>query len=329
MTDKEVLQRFKKDFDKIKTPDLWDRIQENRKTQVASEDTTRKIKITPLRYIAAACLVVLVIGISVLTVVLNSRNNGFIIDTSETSSQTSADISKTESSDTEQTLIEQLAIKQVYGHFALSDRGEDELQTLFVTYNKGCQVYEDDDYLYNFDKKGNLIEIILINHDAHGSDIADKQDIQNAVNEIFKTYFPDVNINDYQVEITEYPDASPHWVVDTCLYESDVVVSYIHITFDKYGKMQFLTLPSVTKDTGNISKEQAIQIALEEAHSDKYAFLDFNREDVNISVEYQDREGKQYYMVHMQYIPFDEEITTSLGIQIDIYTGTILDIIKF
>jgi len=332
VTEKEILRRFKEDFDKIESPDLWDKIQEKKANSEPIREIKPKKRNTTLIYALAACLAVMIVGIGVLAVMMNG-GTAPIAEPSQTSSPSPSkptsqvsDISHEETS-----LIEQLTVKQIYGHFALSERKEEELQTIFNDYNEKSLVYEDDDYLYNFDDKGRLMEMILINHYKIGEKIAVRADIEKNVETVFQTYFPDENINDYEVKIEECPDASPRWRAESYLYELGVIVSYIRITFDEYGKMQYLSLPEATRNIGNISKEQAIQIALEEVQSGKYDFLEFDREDVKIYVEYEDRYGKQYYRIDIEDIPLDDPhiMTTLLELQIDIYTGEILAVFPY
>ena len=167
--------------------------------------------------------------------------------------------------------------------------------------------------------------MILINHDESDEKIASRSDIEENINKVFQTYFPDININDYQIEIEEYPDASPRWVVEARLYESDIIISWIHLTFDQHGKIQFLTLPTVTEDVGNISKEQAIQIALDEAQSNKYSFSNFNRKDVKIFIECRKNNNRKCYYVTFENIPMKNIYTMAcIGFDIDIYNGNIL-----
>ena len=325
MTDKEVLQRFKKDFDKIESPDLWDKIQEKQAQIEPVQEVKTKRKNIPLRYALAACFAVLMVGIGMLAFVL-SKGNDIFIEPSEQPSQTSTSSAPISTvSDDEADLIEQLTLKQIYGSFSLSERGEEELETLLVTYHKDYRVYEDDDYLYNFDDQGRLIEMILINHDESDGKIASRSDIEENTNKVFQTYFPDININNYQIEIKERPDASPRWIVEARLYESNVIVSWIHVTFNQYGKIQFLTLPTITKDVGNISKEQAIQIALEEAQSGKYPFLKFQREEVIFLIEYRESYNQKYYFIIINNIPMDDTYTLAgIGFDVDIYNGNII-----
>lgn len=325
MTDKEVLQRFKKDFDKIESPDLWDKIQEKQAQIEPVQEVKTKRKNIPLRYALAACFAVLMVGIGMLALVL-SKGNDILIEPSEQPSHTSTSSKPISTvSDDEVDLIEQLTLKQIYGSFALSERGEEELETLLVTYHKDYRVYEDDDYLYNFDDQGRLIEMILINHDESDEKIASRSDIEENINKVFQTYFPDININDYQIEIEECPDASPRWVVEARLYESDIIISWIHLTFDQHGKIQFLTLPTVTEDVGNISKEQAIQIALEEAQSGKYPFSIFEKKDVEIFIKHREKNNQKYYYVVIENIPMENDDTMAgIGFDIDLYSGNIV-----
>ena len=88
MTDKEVLQRFKKDFDKIESPDLWDKIQEKQAQIEPVQEVKTKRKNIPLRYALAACFAVLMVGIGMLALVL-SKGNDILIEPSEQPSQVS------------------------------------------------------------------------------------------------------------------------------------------------------------------------------------------------------------------------------------------------
>lgn len=327
MTEKEILRRFKEDFDKIESPDLWNKIQEKKANSEPIREIKPKKRNTTLIYALAACLAVMIVGIGVLAVMMNG-GTAPIAEPSQTSSPSPSkptsqvsDISHEETS-----LIEQLTVKQIYGHFALSERKEEELQTIFNDYNEKSLVYEDDDYLYNFDDKGRLAEMVLINHDKIGEKIAVRADIERNVETVFQTYFPDENINDYKVEIEESPDASPRWVVQAYLYELGIVVSYIRVSFDEYGKIQYLSLPEATRNKGNISKEQAIQIALDEAQSGKYSFLEFDREDIQFSIRCEKTEKHEVYAVYMEGIPLEVTLTTALEVWIDIHTGIIVKI---
>ena len=49
------------------------------------------------------------------------------------------------------------------------------------------------------------------------------------------------------------------------------------MTFDEFGNLYMAVFSPETNDIGNISKIQAVEIALSQIQSDKYNFSDFRR----------------------------------------------------
>ena len=79
MTDKEVLQRFKKDFDQIEPPDIWDKIQEQKKTEPLPVPPAKN-KVMHLNHVIAACVALFVVGAGIFVFMQMQRGNGNVTE---------------------------------------------------------------------------------------------------------------------------------------------------------------------------------------------------------------------------------------------------------
>ena len=303
MTDKEVLQRFKKDFDQIEPPDIWDKIQEQKKTEPLPVPPAKN-KVMHLNHVIAACVALFVVGAGIFVFMQMQRGNGNVTE---------------EPSETSRNLIEQLTMAKSHGDFALSKRDRKSLEELFPNYDEDtCRVYEDDEYIYYFNKKGELIEVLNVESSP------DEEDIEKKVKELFQTYFPNENIDDCKIEMEHQLDSNPAWLVTVYyVYESDIYFHRITVGFDNTGKLLRLRLDYKSKNIGNIPIEQAVQTAIDEVKKDKYGFDDFKREDIKIEVYVLGKGENKYYDICLSNIPLsDDAETLPVSIYVDINSDT-------
>ena len=291
MTDKEVLQRFKKDFDQIEPPDIWDKIQEQKKTEPLPVPPAKN-KVMHLNHVIAACVALFVVGAGIFVFMQMQRGNGNVTE---------------EPSETSRNLIEQLTMAKSHGDFALSKRDRKSLEELFPNYDEDTyRVYEDNEYIYYFNKDGKLISILNLSS-ATKPDTEEK-DIENKVKELFGKYCPDENIDDRKIEIEHPPGANPAWYADIFyLYGADIYIYRMSACFDETGTLLRLSLYCGLDSVGNISIEQAVQTAIDEAKSGKYVFDDFDREDIGINFDIVESKEKTFYTIHLIDVPIRDD----------------------
>lgn len=219
--------------------------------------------------------------------------------------------------------------KKIFGEVALTKRPEEECEMYLMNYQHGNSVYEDDYYLYNFDSDGNLIEILNTKDVYGGRSRFDENAIKEKTEALISLYFPQLTEEKYDLKIQRYKSFTPAWTVNINNKDKDVVDSRLFMTFDEFGNLYMAVFSPEINDTGNISKIQAANIALEEINSGKYEIGNFDRNNIDIQIKSQKTDG--LYTVTVGYIPTQERnIKILFFIKIDSYNGNIIsmDIIK-
>lgn len=299
---------------------------ENAFHDVQTKRTHKKVLV---KYIFAAMAVFLVVSSSVVAVISNNR---FVPDTKDVSSPLvsksvstaeSQSVSVVHSTDT----LERVNLRQLYGTAALSERSEPELETLLANYTKGNKVYEDERYLYNFNAQGRLIEVLNTAPLNESGIFADEQSIQQKSLDLLTLYFPDFALSDYNTKLSENKDARPHWSISFTKMCDDHTVMKIMLNFDEAGELLNILTLGTEESAGNISRSDAIKIALQEVRSGKYNIPAFSDEDVEIAVEIKNNEGIPYYIVFVHGIPLRQEITIDVIVKVNSDTGEIKEVV--
>ncbi len=215
------------------------------------------------------------------------------------------------------TVLERIKLKHLYGEVNLSDKSEEELETLLTVYFSSCSVYEDDNYLYSFDPNGELCEVITKRHYTEPSVIVSGADIERIADDLFELYYPERSITSYKKEITGSINSLPAWVVRYMKTDGESIT----ITFDKGGQLRMVQLNGNGKDAGKISKKEAVDIVIKEARNEKYGFPEFSDEYVEITVNNKTIGNKQLYYISIAEKPHDGYFLRSMLFSVDANSG--------
>lgn len=339
MNEKEVLKMFADDISGISLPPISDRVykamRERRAMLSENPDyhiiAKRNNKAFIMKCVFAAMIMLFSVSVPFTIILLNNGSETVIPDknsiTDKTSipDKTSSANSVIEVSAPEKNsgVLDKIIEQKVYGTVSLSEKSKKELGSLLISYQEGTQVYEDERYLYHFDKEGNLVEIISKPYSSEDSDKADRETIIRIAESLFEYYYPERNIKEYSIGVKELP-GSPTWIVEFEKKTDNIVVSLVRISFDDSGKLYMLTSSSDAESV-NISKKQAANIILDELQNGKYDVPDFNRDDVVINVD--TNKEKELYLIKVEHIPLDEsDYILTVYALMDYKNGNIINI---
>lgn len=333
MTNK-TIELYTKDISRIKLPPISDRVCQavrEKKSKYSEEIKNNKNKVHsnfPMKYIWAAMLAMLVISVPIVIILSNQNTvleqESSVQNSTEAVSKTGGEVSK--SVGTNKTL-EVIMKKKIFGEVALTKRPEEECEMYLMNYQHGNSVYEDDYYLYNFDSDGNLIEILNTKDVYGGRSRFDENAIKEKTKALISLYFPQLTEEKCDFKIQRYKSFTPAWTVNINNKDKDVVDSRLFMTFDEFGNLYMAVFSPETNDVGNVSKMQAVDIALEEIKSGKYDISKFERKDVDIKLQKKDG----IYTVSVDNIPTKEiDFMLYYVIKIDSNSGKIIskDIMK-
>lgn len=333
MTNK-TIELYTKDISRIKLPPISDRVCQairEKKSKYSEEIKNNKNKVHsnfPMKYIWAAMLAMLVISVPIVIILSNQNTvleqESSVQNSTEAVSKTGGEVSK--SVGTNKTL-EVIMKKKIFGEVALTKRPEEECEMYLMNYQHGNSVYEDDYYLYNFDSDGNLIEILNTKDVLEGEAKVDETTIKEKTEALISLYFPQLTEEKYDFKIQENTGGMPNWKVYFKQKDIGISESNLIMTFDKFGNLYMAIFSPATNDIGNISKLQAVDIALEEIKSGKYDISNFERKDVDIKLQKKDG----IYTVSVDNIPTKEiDFMLYYVIKIDSNSGKIIskDIMK-
>ena len=292
MTDKKAIELYTEDMSRIKLPPISDKVCQavrEKKSKYSEEIKNNKNKIHsnfPMKYIWAAMLAMLVISVPIVIVLSNQNTvleqESSVQNSTEAVNKTESEVSK--SVGTNKTL-EVIMEKKIFGEVALTKRPEEECEMYLMNYQHGNSVYEDDYYLYNFDSDGNLVEILNTKDVLEREIKADANTIKEKAEALISLYFPQLTEEKYDLKIQRYKSFTPAWTVDFTKNEEDVVDSNLFMTFDEFGNLYMAVFSPGINDIENISKMQAVEIALSEIKSGKYNISNFERKNVDIKLQ--------------------------------------------
>ena len=333
MNSRDVIKRLRNDVSVIDVPsipqEVRQAVREQREKYIAyygqAPEMKKSTRDMVVKGIFAAMVTAMVVSVPIIVVMTNHAPVSDLPDTSvlpNSSGTVSISESQVTSTEDPKTTLERIKLTQVYGEVALSGKSEEELETLLVTYSTKDSVYEDDRYIYNFDSDGSLVEILNKTHSAESCVRVTKKEIEITAKNIFEMYFPERDITSYKQEIISNTDTLPEWIIN---YKNNNDET-IRMTFDKSGQLRMVIVIGIGDDFGNISKAQAVEIALAELKKEGYGFIPFKNKDVDILVEFQKRENKTYYCIVVDKIPRNELTFMSVYITMDTQTGNILNV---
>lgn len=330
MTEKEVVRNLRNGMSSVIIPDVWDNINN---TDVFYTNSTinsfnrRNQKSKKKYYTLLACCLTIVISFTsfffIIVNVHNDNNNSFTSDISITNINS----------------LSKIKSVKVYGTVSLFEGPEKLLEEKLATYNgKKENVYEDDKYLYNFDTDGNLLEMLKISEEQSNTLSVERKDIEQNVDEIFNLYLSNVNKNDYNINIENHKNSLPAWTVTAKKYEGNVVLSNIIITFYGNGELKYLSVSYDSSDdkarsteSSFISREQAVEIALNEAEKDKYGLTGFDNNTLKISVELKSNENNNYYNIFIYDLSLkeDSKLSGTISLKVNAVTGEIIEVYQY
>lgn len=342
MNNREVINRLREDIFNTKTelPPISEKVRlavraQKQKyieytNQTAVSDTRRHY--APGILILAALLTGLVVSVPIIIAVSGSstKNDKILsgnIAANSLTDQGTSDNSKAVIAADKGTL-EHIKTAEQNGPVLLSSRSVTELETILESYSTKNSVYEDNVYLYNFAPDGKLIEILRtdIENESHGEPVR-RQYISEKAAGILKEYFPDFDDESCQTDIDGDTDRMSAWCVEYTLKNDDISVRKLIMTFDGCGNMLWACYSGNSSDQTEITRSEAIQIALNELRSGKYDALPFSDEDITVIVDNAVIEVKNYYSVLLEKVPYDNSsedvIFSSFIFLVDSETGKI------
>lgn len=220
--------------------------------------------------------------------------------------------------------LESVQMKQLYGEVALSDKSEEELETLLASYEKNARIYEDERYLYRFDERGRLLEMLNPSYEDKESAPADEQKMRQTATDQMKTYYPWLDLSEFTLEFSETVDGFPYWVAEYQKKVGYLVETQVRLSYDRSGELLSIVTFGMEEIAGSISKEQAVQIALEELRSGKYDLPAFRDEDVTVTAEGKHQGDQTFYAVAVSGIPMGKGFTRYAFFRISAETGEIV-----
>ena len=342
MNSKEVIMCLCEDMEKIELPPISEKvlqalskqrqkyIEYTKKVEALNKQKNDKIK----KYVFAAMLALLAVSVPIVVVMKKQSpaadltNSAVLSGSSKTVSISESQvISKAES----QTTLEHIKLKQSYGEVALSAKSEEELEMLLVTYSKENSAYEDEQYIYNFDSQGSLIEIRNLYPVEENSSQSNEREVSEKAISLLNEYYS-VWIDDgYSIKCEEDINSNPVWYIYFTKSDGKMIDQRITMTFDKTGTLRWLIFDGSVGDVGLMSKAEAVQIAVKELRSGKYDIIEFDDNDVEITVNKKEMDGISYYEICLKRIPYEiinNEITyTGFIFLVDTDTGecTLMD----
>lgn len=316
MNSREAIKCLCQDMEKIELPPISEKvlltlseqrqkyIEYTKKAEALNKQKNDKIK----KYVFAAMLALLAVSVPVVVVITNHApisdlpNAPVLPGSSEAASISESQIA-TSTAESE-TALEHIKLKQSYGEVALSGKSEEELEMLLVTYSKENSAYEDEQYIYNFDSQGRLLEMRkTVFGDEEGQPV-DEQTISSNVNALLKEYYPDWLESECDIRIKKNEGSRFLWTADVIKTNDDFTKEILYITFEKTGFLKEIICSGNVGNVGVISKAEAVQIALEELRSGKYNILEFDNKDISIIVSNKGINNESYYEISLDKIPY-------------------------
>ena len=353
MNDRKAVRLLLNDISDMKLPPISEKVltacreQKNNHSvttaQTAVSEKTRSIRL--LKYAFAAVLTVAVVSVPVFIVLTNNSrvspaveptsepnisnaeiSNAVTSDADTSNAELSAE-SQAEASDPVRTDLERITLGHVFGEVALSGRNAGELETLLLSYNKASLVYEDESYIYNFDKQGRLLEVINTAPLSEDSlPAASEQEIADKADALLKLCFPQWQHESYSTDIEGDADCVPAWTVLYVRESFGGAKEKIVMSFDLAGGIMRILVSGAVENVGNISASEAIDIALAELEAPEYSHLPLIKEELDITVENRSSDKGQYYFVVVNGVPLNGIVYTYYSVEVSAETGEVISV---
>ena len=341
MNHSEIEQQLAKDIAALELPPISERVYAalREKKQEQEEGDKSSLSVVRRNKIFRALLLVSMLTALVVSVPLSVRLAG-IHPTEQNTSQLSDvsaaygcdDItaSTNESCTSTHSGIRQLQLEQRYGTVFLSERKESELVTLIHSYRTEDTVYEDERYLYCFDPFGRLREISRL-HYAEAEKTANEEEIRRRSSELIQEFFLEF-AECKTIDIEEAADAYPHWNVTYIKNSTAHTVLSVQLSFDESGDLVRMMVSGSEQNVGNITREEAVTLALRELKSGRYQVPSFDETKAEIITEIRNRDGRMCYYVHISKIPLsmngdiEDKFFAFFVVAVDADTGEIVSV---
>ena len=320
MNKNEVKNKLSDDISRIELPPIservrqavWEKKEKNIKTVSDNFNTEYSHKIINLKFIFAAAILMLAVSVPVIVFVIN---NSVSFKPVHNPVQDSSKISALSESETTSTLnsenvLENIKSEHLYGKVELSYRSEKYLEKMLITYSESSTVYEDDNYIYNFDSQGRLIEMLNLSPYKRSGKSVSEQEILNKAKELLEKYYPSLKEDTYSIKVEGNANCNPAWIVCFTKTNEGITKEKIIMSFVESGDIKSIIITGTDENVGKISNAEAVDITLKEIRSGKYNINSFRNEDVEITVNIKEIDGKQYYYVIVSNIPFGDNIMT-------------------
>ena len=320
MNKNEVKNKLSDDISRIELPPISERVrqavreqkQKNTETLNDTFNTETSHKIINIKFIFAAAILILAVSVPVIVFVIN---NSVSFKPVHNPVQDSSKISTLSESETTSTLnsenvLENIKSEHLYGKVELSYRSEKYLEKMLITYSESSTVYEDDNYIYNFDSQGRLIEMLNISPYKRSDKYLSEQEILNKAKELLEKYYPSLKEDTYSIKVEGNANCNPAWIVCFTKTNEGITKEKIIMSFVESGDIKSIIITGTDENVGKISNAEAVDITLKEIRSGKYNINSFRNEDVEITVNIKEIDGQQYYYVIVSNIPFGDNIMT-------------------
>lgn len=320
MNKNEVKNKLFDDVSHMELPPISEKVrqavreqkQKNTETLNDTFNTETSHKIINIKFIFAAAILILAVSVPVIVFVIN---NSVSFKPVHNPVQDSSKISALSESETTSTLnsenvLENIKSEHLYGKVELSYRSEKYLEKMLITYSESSTVYEDDNYIYNFDSQGRLIEMLNLSPYKRSGKSVSEQEILNKAKELLEKYYPSLKEDTYSIKVEGNANCNPAWIVCFTKTNEGITKEKIIMSFVESGDIKSIIITGTDESIGTISNAEAVDIALKEIRSGKYNINSFRNEDVEITVNIKEIDGKQYYYVIVSNIPFGDNIMT-------------------
>ncbi len=320
MNKNEVKNKLFDDVSHMELPPISEKVrqavreqkQKNTETLNDTFNTETSHKIINIKFIFAAAILILAVSVPVIVFVIN---NSVSVKPVHNPVQDSSKISALSESETTSTadsenVLEHIKSEQLYGEVGLSYRSEKYLEKMLITYSESSTVYEDDNYIYNFDSQGRLVEMLNISPYKKSDKSVSEQEILNKAKELLEKYYPYWEEDTYSIKVEENEDCNPAWIVCFTKTNEGITKEKIIMSFVESGDIKSVIITGTDENVGKISNAEAVDITLKEIRSGKYNISSFRNEDVEITVNIKEIDGQQYYYVIVSNIPFGDNIMT-------------------
>lgn len=320
MNKNEVKNKLFDDVSHMELPPISEKVrqavreqkQKNTETLNDTFNTETSHKIINIKFIFAAAILILAVSVPVIVFVIN---NSVSVKPVHNPVQDSSKISALSESETTSTadsenVLEHIKSEQLYGEVGLSYRSEKYLEKMLITYSESSTVYEDDNYIYNFDSQGRLVEMLNISPYKKSDKSVSEQEILNKAKELLEKYYPYWEEDTYSIKVEENEDCNPAWIVCFTKTNEGITKEKIIMSFVESGDIKSVIITGTDENVGKISNAEAVDITLKEIRSGKYNISSFRNEDVEVTVNIKEIDGQQYYYVIVSNIPFGDNIMT-------------------